>query len=300
MCHTRFVFSRFRRRRPPVNPAKPVSDSPIPGWRKWDDGLWYPARPSCAPGACGTPEAAGARGNELRIHTEPQNTDAEAWRHLLDLIDEAAADRRKAFRPRRKAFRPRESMLALGFWHEIVTLPPTIAKLTAVRELDLYGSHLIAIPPQIGEMSALTTFDPYTSHRLHWYPYEITRCAKLRDSRVSTRFLYGNFKNRLPFPRLPATLPAGSLPPSCSVCRGAFGSRGPIQRWISLWVATDVLPLLVHACSEACVNALPAPADGYVDHPHQGGPDLAQPPTEDGYDTNRLREILDPKRRVRS
>jgi hypothetical protein len=61
-----------------------------------------------------------------------------------------------------------------------------------------------------------------------------------------------------------------------------------------------VLPLLVHACSEACVNALPAPADGYVDHPHQGGPDLAQPPTEDGYDTNRLREILDPKRRVRS
>lgn len=47
-------------------------------------------------------------------------------------------------------------------------------------------------------MSALTTFDPYTSRRLHWYPYEITRCANLRDSRVSTRDLYGNFKNRLP------------------------------------------------------------------------------------------------------
>jgi len=281
VCHTRFVFNRFRLRRPlflfsptPPSPGVRVSDSPIPGWRKRPDGLWYPPRPSCGCVWRSARARRGARGNELSIHTEPQNTDAEAWRHLLGLIDEAAADRRKAFRPR-------ESMLALGFWHEILTLPPTIAKLTAVRELDLYGSHLIAIPPQIGEMSALTTFDPYTSRRLHWYPYEITRCANLRDSRVSTRDLYGNFKNRLPFPRLPASLPAGSLPASCSVCRGAFGSRGPMQRWISLPVATDVLPLLVHACSEACVNVLPAPADGYVDHPHQGGSDLAQPPAED-------------------
>ncbi|MEV4556323.1 hypothetical protein AB0K51_04905 [Kitasatospora sp. NPDC049285] len=49
------------------------------------------------------------------------------------------------------------------------------------------------------------------------------------------------------------------------------------QAWISLRVATDVLPLLVNACSAACLQALPRPPEGYVPSPHAGGPGLAQP-----------------------
>ena len=52
------------------------------------------------------------------------------------------------------------------------------------------------------EKQNLEWFDTYTSHRLHRYPYEITRCQRLRSSSVSTRALYENFKTRLPFPHL--------------------------------------------------------------------------------------------------
>jgi hypothetical protein len=51
-------------------------------------------------------------------------------------------------------------------------------------------------------------------------------------------------------------------------------SRRPIARR----VATDELPLLVDACSEACVERLPAPPEGYVDRPHRGGDHVEQPP----------------------
>jgi hypothetical protein len=34
----------------------------------------------------------------------------------------------------------------------IVTLPSTIAKLKAVKHLELYGSHLVRIPPEIGDV----------------------------------------------------------------------------------------------------------------------------------------------------
>ena len=63
-----------------------------------------------------------------------------------------------------------------------------------IYTMNLYGSGLVRIPPEVGEMTALEDFDPYTSYRLHWFPFEITRCPKLKDSRVSTRALYGNFK----------------------------------------------------------------------------------------------------------
>jgi len=42
-------------------------------------------------------------------------------------------------------------------------------------------------------------------------------------------------------------------------------------------VATDVLPLLVHACSEQCIESFPDPPRGYVDGPPRGGPQLVQP-----------------------
>ncbi|MET7986805.1 hypothetical protein [Streptomyces sp. NPDC005281] len=49
--------------------------------------------------------------------------------------------------------------------------------------------------------------------------------------------------------------------------------------WISLRVATEVLPLLVDAGSMACVSALPSGAEDYVQLPHTGG-GVEQPPSD--------------------
>ena len=209
-------------------------------------------------------------GRELKFHSTPQDTSSEGWRLLLDLVDRAASDGRETFAPRAE--------LPVDLWPEMVRLPPTIRKLTEVRKLDLYGSHLVAVPPEIGEMSSLATFDPYTSYRLHWFPYEITRCPKLRSSRVSTRALYGNPRTGLPFPRLPVELPADSVPVSCSVCRRAFDAGGPLQRWISLtWSPRTSCRCSCTPCSDACIDALPPPAPGYLDRPHTGGPETVIP-----------------------
>jgi hypothetical protein len=162
-----------------------------------------------------------------------------------------------------------------------------------VKTLFLYGSYLVRIPPEIGEMASLETFDPYTSHRLHWFPYEITRCKGLKDSTVSTRALYGNYKFRPPFPKLTrvnspglvgveptySATDKGKLLRNCSVCNRGFEDLRRHRVWISLNVATDVLPLLVNACSEECIQRLPKPPDGYVQHPHRGGLEVQQPPT---------------------
>jgi len=142
---------------------------------------------------CVYQEGSGAwRANQL--HPDKQNTLCDAWRRLLDEVEEAAVTGQETFSPLRN-LEPAER-------GRIVTLPPTIAKLKAVRKLNLYGSNLVRIPREIGEMTHLEEFTPYTSYRLHWFPYEITRCQHLRDSTVSTRALYGNFKSRPPFPRL--------------------------------------------------------------------------------------------------
>ena len=61
---------------------------------------------------------------------------------------------------------------------------------------------------------------------------------------------------------------------------GPLAGPAPHQVWISLRVATDVLPLLVHACSQECVNRLPSPAEGYVARPHRGGLEMEQPPPQ--------------------
>ncbi|GGT26410.1 hypothetical protein GCM10010222_80270 [Streptomyces tanashiensis] len=212
------------------------------------------------------------------FHAERQDTSAPGWRHLLELIDEAAADGREEFRPL-TGLSPEER-------RQIITLPPSIAQLTAVKHLVLYGSNLVRLPPEIGAMTSLEEFTPYTSYRLHWFPYEITRCRKLARSTVSTRALFGNYKLRPPFPRLQpspdsvADLDPGDLDPrrwgatvthSCSVCDRPIAQSGLHQVWISLRVATDVLPLLVNACSAACVVALPSGARDYIPTSHKGG-----------------------------
>jgi hypothetical protein len=130
-------------------------------------------------------------GGAVRLHTEAQDPDCPAWQRLLELIEEAVAEGPELFAPLEK--------LAPDEAAQIVTLPATIAKLKSVKRLFLYGSSLVRVPPEIGEMSSLEVFDPYTSYRLHWFPYEITCCPKLRYSRVSTRALYGNFKYRWTF-----------------------------------------------------------------------------------------------------
>jgi uncharacterized protein (TIGR02996 family) len=212
------------------------------------------------------------RWREIELHREPQDTECEAWHRLLAYIDRAATDGTLRFSPRAE--------LTAEQWRQIVTLPPTIAKLTAVTSMELYGSYLVRIPPEIGAMASLRSFTPYTSYRLHWFPYEITRCRQLRGSTVSTRALYGNYKYRYPFPRLspPVSREHGPVRP-CSVCDRPFEDLERFRVWISLRVGGDVLPLLVNACSAACVDRLPAPPEGYVNGPHRGGLELAQPPT---------------------
>ena len=168
----------------------------------------------------------------------------------------------------------------------VITLPPGIAELTSVKRFVLYGSNLVRIPPEIGAMTSLEEFTPYTSYRLHWFPYEITRCSGLTRGTVSTRALFGNDKVRAPFPQLQpprdsvADLTPTALDPcrwgttavrSCSVCDQPIELAGLHQVWISMRVATDVLPLLVNACSPACVAALPGGAEDHPRFPHTGG-----------------------------
>jgi hypothetical protein len=208
---------------------------------------------------------------QLLFHREVQDSTSDAWKLLEAYIAKVHDEGSDELNPMRG--------IGSEKWEQIVTLPKSIGTLRSVKLLSLYGSHLVRIPSEIGDMTNLEEFDPYTSSCLHWLPYEITRCKHLTRSRVSTRCLYGNYKYRAPFPRLPQISPE-LIPATCSVCGRPF-SQGQIhQAWISLRVATDVLPLLVHACSEKCIENLPMPAFGYVQRPHFGGLDIEQPPAD--------------------
>ncbi|GAA1363227.1 leucine-rich repeat domain-containing protein [Catellatospora chokoriensis] len=214
-----------------------------------------------------------------RFHEDLQDTRAPGWLRLLVLIEQAAADGRERFAPLTE-LSPQER-------RQVVTLPASIGMLTEVKHLVLYGGNLVRIPPQIGLMRSLERFEPYTSYRLHWFPYELTRCSRLVASTVSTRAVYGNHKTRLSFPRLaePGSRPATAGPGvwgadeilTCGVCDQVLSGGAARQVWISRAVGSDVLPLLVNACSQACVEALPKPAAHHVPSVHTGGPDVAQP-----------------------
>jgi uncharacterized protein (TIGR02996 family) len=197
---------------------------------------------------------------EVELHREPQDTECDAWKRLCDRVEEAARDGRATFSPLRD----------LEDSDQIVTLPPTIGTLVECTTLELYGSSLVRIPPELGQMASLRTFEPYTSYRLHWLPYEVRRCTRLRSSTVSTRALYGNYKYRPPFPRVPERYP--EVERACCVCAAPFLDRGVHRAWISLGVGADVWPLLVNACSAACTERIPAPPDGYLAGLHHGGP----------------------------
>jgi hypothetical protein len=218
----------------------------------------------------------------VQFHAERQDTSAPGWRHLVSLIEEAKADGRPDFRPFLE--------LSPAERDQIVTLPAQIGELSQVRHLLLYGSPLRRLPVETAAMAGLEELTVYTSYRLHWFPYELSRCPNLRKSTVSTRAVYGNAHFRPPFPALTCVtdisgLDLNDLDPGrfgassatlCSVCQGPIAGR-LWQRWITLRIATDALPMLVSACSEACIRDLPPPLPGFIDHPHQGG-ELQQPP----------------------
>ncbi len=208
--------------------------------------------------------------NITKIKEDRQNRDSEAWKKLCEYIDQLAENGGEEFSP--------AEALGSELFSQIYTLPETIAKLKKVKKVWLYGSQLTSIPPEIGEMESLEYFDPYTSYNLMWFPYEITECKNLKDSRVSTRALYGNFKNRKPFPSLihnPVRYKGNTV--RCSICKKEMTYDETNQLWITLWVGTDDLPLLANLCSKECEDKLPPPEEGYIEHPHKGGPEQKIP-----------------------
>lgn len=118
---------------------------------------------------------------EPTLHGDIQNTHSDAWRSLEAYIQKVTADASDELNP----------IAGIGpeKWEQIVTLPPSIWTLQSVKVLSLYGSHLVRIPPEIGEMTNLEEFDPYTSYRLHWVPFEITRCKAQAQSCQHSRSL---------------------------------------------------------------------------------------------------------------
>lgn len=215
-----------------------------------------------------------------------QDRNSEAWIKLCAYIEAIAASGGDEFSPRQG--------IGSELFAQIYTLPESIATLKHVKKMWLYGSNLKRIPPEIGQMEALEFFDPYTSYDLHWFPYEIKHCKHLKDSRVSTRALYGNFKNRKGFPRLdnnPIRYYGETV--KCSVCKKEMAYAETNQLWITLGVATDTLPLLVNCCSEECEQQLPKPSKNYVPYPHKGGLDLKQPTLSERDAVKTVNTIID-------
>lgn len=202
--------------------------------------------------------------SEIKVKPDTQNRTIKAWDLLLALIEKASLDGREEFIPSKE--------LGIEHWQQIRSLPKGISKLTQVKHLLLYGSNLTRFPQEVGKMTSLEKFTPYTSYGLRWFPYEITNCPNLKDSTVSTRALFGNYKTNKPFPDLtdnPVRYYGGN---KCSICEKAEPLEGKFdQYWISVRIATDVLPLLAIVCSETCKAALRTAESGYFPTAHKGG-----------------------------
>ncbi len=110
-----------------------------------------------------------------------------------------------------------------------------------------------------------------------------TSIAKLKHVKKFT--LYGSSLVRIPpeigeMTNLEEFSPYTSYrPKTCSKCNGEFADL-PIQRWTSLRMGSDIVPLLVHACSEKCIDSIRDAPDNYVTRPHSGGLTLKQPDTD--------------------
>jgi hypothetical protein len=207
---------------------------------------------------------------ETKIYRDKQDRTSNEWRLLLDYINMVADTGQEEFNPGRD--------LGRDIWNRITVLPNEIEKLVEVKHLMLYNSSLERIPPTIAKMKSLEKFTPYTSARLRWFPYEITKCNNLKESTISTRKLYGNYKLRLPFPDLNTErVEFVDYTTKCGICERVQDKELFEQYWISLWVGTDVIPLLINVCSETCFAIIPSGADNYIDKPHKGGLNQIQP-----------------------
>ena len=230
--------------------------------------------------------------NFTKIKNDFQDRNTLAWKKLCEYIDEVSENGTDEFVPREG--------IGDELFSQIYTLPESIAKLKNVKKIGLYGSNLKRIPPEIGEMESLEYFDAYTSYDLKWFPYEITKCKKLKDSRISTRALFGNFKNRKLFPLLddnPVKYFGDKI--NCSVCEKEIEQNETNQVWISLHVGTDTIPLLANLCSKECEQNLPKPPDNYFPKAHKGGANLKQPKTED-WSITRTKLIKEQKTKTNS
>ncbi len=207
--------------------------------------------------------------NIIKIKEDWQDRNSTAWKKICEYVAIVSEENREEFSPL--------EFLGPELFAQIYTLPETIATMKSVKKVWLYGSNLKRIPPEIGQMTALEYFDPYTSYDLRWFPFEITNCKNLKDSRVSTRALFGNYKNRKPFPDLkdnPVRYFGDKV--YCSICKNELTYDEVNQVWISVNVGTDVLPLLANLCSNECEKKLPAPPIGYIPYAHKGGPEAKQ------------------------
>ena len=208
--------------------------------------------------------------NLSNIENDVQDKSSKAWGKLCEYVDKIADEGSDKFSP--------VEYLGKELYMQIYTLPESIRKLKKVKKVLLYGSQLKRIPPEIGEMKSLEYFDPYTSYNLHWFPYEISYCKNLTESRVSTRALYGNYKYRSPFPDLTQNqVRYEGEKLKCSICQKEINYEEVNQSWISLRIGSDILPLLINSCSKECEEKLPVPPKAYVQNHHKGGPDLVQP-----------------------
>lgn len=190
-------------------------------------------------------------------------------------------------------------------------LPPELFELEHLQSLNLYASSLVRISPEIKKLKNLKTFIPYTSYSLHYFPYEVTYLP-LTETTVSTRAIYGNYKNHAPFPQLP---PFPKAPMSlkemtarklklleqqdrkqyeiqikpklnqdmldylntakfCSVCSSPYFEIC-YEVWVSRVMGTDLVPMYCLLCSMACVEKT---SIGCKKSWHQGGPNYVQDP----------------------
>lgn len=160
------------------------------------------------------------------------------------------------------------------------TLPKSIGDLKDLQHLDLSNSKLSYIPREIEGCVNLQKIDIYHSYRLHWFPIEILNCSNLRDTTVSPRALYGNYKLRSPFPNLRhGRWNWSSGVDRCAVCRTEQPEME--QYWMTRRVGSDDLPLLMSICGQDCLLKIKAPKDRrYIQHAHQGGLIQRQPSLE--------------------
>jgi len=118
---------------------------------------------------------------------------------------------------------------------------------------------------------------------IHTLPKSISKLKNvtkigLKDSRISTRALLGNFKNRMLFPSLednPIRYFGETV--KCSICKKEMSYEETNQLWITLRTGTDTIPLLANLCSKECEEELPQPPENYVQQAHKGGMNLVQP-----------------------